>query len=213
MFQALLMEEDTDLEELFVDLLLVGEEYVRRNSSNMPVKILFLLLLSISLKKCDKERFIDYIFWSDSYKLKWKDFQKKERGDLNFWAYSSVQLLFNYKLNNKNKLKEFEVASVFIKSKSWFSDTSSYILQHEQGHFDIGEIHARMLKKYLQITQSQNSTLNHHVLNLLFKEYTDELTEMQNLYDLETEHSNNYDEQEKWNLKIKALLLELQPYK
>ncbi|WP_300602241.1 DUF922 domain-containing protein [Niabella sp.] len=86
----------------------------------------------------------------------------------------------------------------------------AYLLNHEQKHFDISEIYARELSRFLR-TQSLGKTPMERMtnaMNRLFKE----LDTFQKKYDAETANGRNKQKQELWNRLIAQRLKTLQPY-
>ncbi|MCF3109092.1 hypothetical protein LL912_09915 [Niabella sp. CC-SYL272] len=86
----------------------------------------------------------------------------------------------------------------------------AYLLNHEQKHFDISEIYARELSRFVR-TQSLGKTPMERMtneMNWLFKE----LDTFQKKYDTETANGRNKNNQEIWNLLIAQRLKALQPY-
>jgi hypothetical protein len=74
-----------------------------------------------------------------------------------------------------------------------------YVLNHEQYHFNISEVHARRLNTKLV---SENAD---KVQDLLFSHRVD-LLAMQDLYDNETGHGKFADRQRRWEYKIDSLM-------
>ncbi|MCD2422937.1 DUF922 domain-containing protein [Niabella pedocola] len=86
----------------------------------------------------------------------------------------------------------------------------AYLLNHEQKHFDISEIYARELSRFLR-TQSLGKAPMERMtneMNRLFKE----LDAYQKKYDAETANGRNKQKQELWNLRIAQRLKALLPY-
>ena len=89
---------------------------------------------------------------------------------------------------------------------------TEYILSHEQGHFDIAEVHARLLNKKMAAYKFNQSTYKTD-LRKIYEEVISEKELMQNKYDEETNHSIEKDKQAEWLQKIRALLKDTEPYK
>lgn len=85
------------------------------------------------------------------------------------------------------------------------------MLRHEQGHFDITEIHARMLRKAL--SQLEDPCKDKKKIESLIDEQNNALQAEQKEYDDKTNHGLNADEQEEWEKKIKQRLKDLEKYK
>ncbi len=86
----------------------------------------------------------------------------------------------------------------------------AYLLNHEQKHFDISEIYARELSRFLR-TQSLGRSAIERItteVNRLFKE----LNAFQKKYDAETNNGRNKQKQEQWNALIAQRLNVLSPY-
>lgn len=89
-------------------------------------------------------------------------------------------------------------------------ENRAYLLNHEQKHFDISEIYARELSRFLR-TQSLGKTGIERMtkeMNRLFKE----LDAFQKMYDMETNNGRNNQKQEQWNAIIAQRLKALAPY-
>ncbi len=102
---------------------------------------------------------------------------------------------------------ELNVYCFFNKTKSWVKPdrTTSYILNHEQRHFDISYISTL---RFIQQLRSLKFTRSNYD-DLLDQAYTDSYTYMNNLqaqYDQETNNGIDRNKQSEWNAKISALL-------
>ncbi|GAB2595804.1 hypothetical protein GCM10027190_50020 [Spirosoma areae] len=80
------------------------------------------------------------------------------------------------------------------------------LLQHEQGHFNIGQLCALRFNKVIKSTILLKSNYVEKI-NLIFKSILAEANQMDLQYDEETNHSRNRSEQKKWNQKINSLLI------
>lgn len=178
-----------------------------------------ILLIAISLLSCSNNVFYktkedEYIIWNENYELKWQDFKGLSVQSSNVSAISFVELRFKYKLNkNGEKLRKFDIMCSFSKSKSWVKDLTNAGLDHEQGHFDIGEIWARQFKKRLSEIKRNDSTVSVYKLRTLFREYSDSSKKMQEKYDEETNCSQFLSAQRLWKEKIKNELDFYQAFK
>ncbi|WP_018630953.1 DUF922 domain-containing protein [Niabella aurantiaca] len=86
----------------------------------------------------------------------------------------------------------------------------AYLLNHEQRHFDISEIYARELSRYLK-TQSLRRIATAKITEAGRRLFA-ELDAFQRWYDIETDHGRNQDKQEEWNRIIAQRLKALSPY-
>ena len=175
--------------------------------------VLFLTLGSqLNLQTCNKTMDDNYTAWSQSQKITWDDF----KGPVNDSVGSSANTVAFFKLDAKFKndqLKRFKVKCLFSKNESWYRDTADYLLNHEQGHFDIVEIVARQLRQKLGEKIKMESNIYSYELKTLYDEYVQKLSEMQTLYDEETLHSQRAKGQEIWNNQIIKQLNNLKKYK
>ena len=153
----------------------------------------------------------DVIIWSPNQRIKWTDFQGAVPDSSSLSAASTVTFQLHYKLTNK--LKKAKVTCAFVKNKSWYRDNTDYLLNHEQGHFNIGEIVARMFRKRIREIKKNKEYIDKTTLEAVFDFYLKELIETQKFYDKETSHSINILEQEKWDDKIESDLNSLRKYK
>ncbi|MFT2011272.1 DUF922 domain-containing protein [Pontibacter sp. 13R65] len=86
--------------------------------------------------------------WSAQRKLNWEDFKADPDEENPHHALTAANLALDAKCRN-NKL-EFEVSCVFLPTQSWSKNKKSEkLLYHEQLHFDLTEVHARLLRKKL----------------------------------------------------------------
>jgi hypothetical protein len=165
--------------------------------------LLLLMMFSISS--------FSQINWTDG-DLKWTDFSGPIPSSSKFDAltHSSISLDFE----GQNISLNFTIKSQFTPSKSWKrAGVDTYILKHEQGHFDITEYHARLLRKNLKSYKYKSFASISIDIQRMFDEASDAANEMQVRYDEETNHSINRKKQSKWNKKIKNLLSKTSGYK
>ena len=99
----------------------------------------------------------------------------------------------------------------FNKSLSWGRIKNDYILNHEQGHFDIAEIHARILHKAL-VEYSFNSKTVQNDVTKIYNDVMQEHTRLQQSYDQQTNHSLDTARQAVWDRRIDSLLKELDKF-
>ena len=136
--------------------------------------------------------------------LTWADFKGTPSGPEDFVAStnSGVSFSFSYKERNGVGTIEYTVFSNFYPALSWYrpSKVSTYILEHEQMHFDISELCARKLRKGLVgIPHDRNFKENSEVV---YQQYEAERRQLQTQYDKESDHSNNREAEYKWRVYI-----------
>jgi hypothetical protein len=173
--------------------------------------IVFLLGVLFDSKKCNTSK-NDFIIWTNSRKLKREDFEGTKPDSSNASAGAAIRLRLNYVI--KGMSTSFDVRCLFFKKESWYvySDTRRLILLHEQGHFDIGEIVARNLRKDLSEAVKKTPVISPRRIDSISRVHTKALVDMQDLYDNETNHSLIIDEQERWNQQIRKMLDSLDTY-
>jgi len=145
-----------------------------------------------------------YIRWGDK-KLSWDDFAGPiiENSEFDALTYSAISLEFQ----GENVTLEFEIESIFDPLQSWKKKgVNTYILHHEQVHFDITEYHCRLLKKRLKKHRFKSFQTVESDIQQLFNEAYDDANSMQDKYDKQTNHSLNQKAQKRWNKKVKKLL-------
>lgn len=132
--------------------------------------------------------------------LSWDDFQGFQKPFTRFDAgiSSNVYLEFD------SSLQQYIAYAGQNNQKSYkkTSSISDNLLKHEQYHFNITEVHARIMNQYLENNFS-NSEGDH--LNQL-QSVKNKLSHMQNKYDQETNHSLKHDMQSRWEFKIDSML-------
>jgi hypothetical protein len=156
----------------------------------------------------------DTLYWSSNRKLKWSDFQSSVSKNK---IYSNVSAVTVSSIRRSIQQFDYEVPDYFViayfnKRESWTKDTNSFnLLNHEQGHFDIIEVRARMIRQEIQKLKNED--------NFDLQDYEDAIAKitaqndsLNDKYDLETRHGTDYEAQSKWNGKIAVLLKELNQF-
>jgi len=153
------------------------------------------------------------IRWAENHRLTWDYFQGAVDPDRHPNTQAIAMVAIELQTTIKDFLVEFEATSFFVKDGSWtINTTSSYVLNHEQVHFDISEVFARKLRKRL----SQMHGLTHRNIkqkvHAVYQEVQLAHDNFQERYDLETNHSKNHRMQEKWNKLVGDLLEQYSAY-
>ncbi len=156
--------------------------------------------LILGLSSFVSNQFID---WRPNQKLSWKDFMGKPVANSGNAALTSTHISFEYGYGSNGF--SYSITCRFDKKQSWVKIKNDYVLAHEQAHFDIAEIHARKLKKALSDYDYNPKTVKADV-NKIYETIMKEHHAMQQLYDKQTDHSRNKDQQEIWLLKIADML-------
>lgn len=175
-----------------------------------PLYMACLLLLSLSAPaQIQSDSDEDLLKWSATRKLTWADY--KASPDPNSDAAASTTTYLGIEYNMDNNSFGYKITSTFSKTRSWGRHKDAYILSHEQGHFDIAELYARILNKRMS-QYSFNRRTYQKDLKKIYDETTDAKEEMQDKYDRETNHSINKVKQAEWLKKIENLLKEYEAY-
>ena len=158
---------------------------------------------------CSFSTLPERIEWEESRTLSWEDFKGRPNRRGGFVASTSSGMSQSYVINSKGILdkKETHVTAHFYPEYSWYivKDTTARLLKHEQTHFDITEVHARILNARIQ---SYNFSSNSkREVKALYERVEEERRAMQQAFDEETNHSINRDAEKKWEEKIARLLL------
>jgi len=116
---------------------------------------------------------------------------------------SGIAYSYSAKINGKKVTLDFEVHSEFYPQLSWkknLKENSRQLLDHEQLHWNISELHARILKKAFK---NYKPTLNYKKdLQSIFKRVEAARQTMQGRYDKETDHGLKLTQQREWETYI-----------
>lgn len=148
----------------------------------------------------------DCILWQQGQPLDWTDFRGIPGNEMDVDALSACGIVMTPKVISTRRL-QFEVHCYFSPHDSWAKDwrVSTELLEHEQAHFDLGEIYARLLRQRLKESKLSRRNLDRQITkiyNNVFNEYHG----MQKRYDRETEHSLDQKAQAKWEQMIASSL-------
>lgn len=149
-------------------------------------------------------------YWIAGDKLKWSDFNgvvpaEQLQSDLN--AVCPHEIVISP--IRENGVLKYEVRVMFLKNLAWFKDTSSYILAHEQLHFDIAELFARKLRKAVK---DYTAKYNDKEFSRTVEELLSEERKAQDDYDRETAHGIYETKQMEWTREIARELKSLVSY-
>lgn len=172
----------------------------------MVMKYIVSLFLPFLLLIAPKE---DPIAWSSTRRLSWADFKASPDPKSANAALTSSKISFKYSQSGANF--RYQIACEFDKNASWGKVKTPPILAHEQGHFDISEIHARKLNRALQQYSVNEASLARDISGI-YQRIMDEQNSFQAEYDTETNFSRNPEKQQAWLEKIKKELEHLEAY-
>jgi hypothetical protein len=152
------------------------------------------------------------IEWQPGFKLSWDDFRAKEKGSRGF-AVAVTSCGFGYNVYHEGNKKNIKVFARFYCYESWWNDGIDIpaVLEHEQLHFDICELYGRKLYAGIKKLKKENN-LSKKSLNQLNQKLHAEYSNMQDLYDDESDHSTNGKMQKAWEDKIRQEIASLDMY-
>lgn len=146
-------------------------------------------------------------------KLTWADYSGKVDASSSFGAMTEYQ--FSYRVSEMEKssdsiyFKNIEVILNFDHQKSWVKKDmmTDALLEHEQGHFNIGLMCVREFLTTIKSTKFIKAQYSAR-LKQIFQVVSNKYRQMHTQYDAETNHSINRTAQEKWNTFFKEKIPE-----
>lgn len=179
------------------------------------MKFFFIIFLffSIIIPSVNEDK---KIAWNENYKLSWSDFKAASKGN-GYVASTSSGISFSYTFSFTETGEiinlDVSITSYFYPENSWFipSEVSQYILNHEQTHFDISELHARILRKEIsEATFTKNLKIE---IEAIYKSIEDKRRAMQQLFDKETDHSKIKEKELEWEVVVAQQLKRYKDWK
>lgn len=189
---------------------------MRKTIQHIKMHWLLLFILSLnyssSIYAQSNKKEGNEILWSVDRPLTWADFKGPvNKTNKHQAAMIATGVFMELESNDDNDSLIVVVKAIAYKRDSWKdkSAVSDYLLNHEQLHFNITELYARMLRKEIgNLSLFGNKLINE--INKLYKNNMKKLRIRQNLYDSETNHSLDQEQQSHWNQMISD---ELECYK
>jgi hypothetical protein len=183
---------------------------------NKRLFIFFLISQLHNISLCSQNMLNDsIIIWSKDYRLKVDDFKRKTEinsKDKNNFVEGlcnySIQYVYHDTINIVNIQTLFNTKGSYLSS----FNNIDYVLQHEQLHFDIGELYARKFRKWLLNYYFEESVIDYSTIDIKLNEILIQLNIFQSEYDNEEYLILNNENQKKWQEKIKKELELLEPY-
>lgn len=175
------------------------------------MKRIFLVIFTfLSINLYSQTKADSIVYWNKNTRLKWNDFKGKTPESVGYESASSF-IEIHAKGIWKHHIPHYKVTVLFIKSKSWAKDTSGPLLDHEQLHFDIGELYAREIRKSLMELKKQGDTVMKDYSQVLHAYYRG-CKKYNILYDNETDHGIYNREQKEWENLVAKELTHLKKY-
>ncbi len=141
--------------------------------------------------------------WSPIDTLDWGDFKGFDDG-----SEHAASIYWEIKYNIIDSAR-FEIFACMNKRKSWWRVQGRHLLRHEQYHFNIAEIFARLIRK---TAGEKKLSPNSIEFENCFNKFLEECKEMQKQYDKTTQHSKNEENQITWEKYIDRQLQKLEKY-
>lgn len=147
------------------------------------------------------------IYYAPGTKLTWNDFKGKPLSGSQAAAITNAGIGFKMMFHSKDNVATLKITvdCNFSVADSWVKNgrKTSYILNHEQHHFDIAYLYAM---QFVQNLKAAKYTMKDYskIIERIYNQCQQDLTTMQNDYDTETKNSQLANEQELWNKKIDA---------
>lgn len=153
--------------------------------------------------------------WQE-HPLTWNDFKGTPEAGNPFDANTNSGISYSWSLRSSEKETDFlySVETYFYPDLSWVKPDkkSNDLLAHEQLHFDITELHARKLREAMKNYKLPEKEKIKEELKKIYRDIEYSRTQMQERYDLETDHSQNVQAQQKWKNFIKSELEKLKAF-
>ena len=153
--------------------------------------------------------------WDENKKLTWADFQGEPKPGSGFVASTNSGISFSYSFKTLNGDVEysFTVHSYFYPESSWYlrSQVNDHILAHEQTHFDITELFARILRARIEATPFSEKIKEE--IEKIYRQTETKRKEMQERFDRESNHSKNKSGEKVWEDFVAEKLEEYERWK
>ena len=151
----------------------------------------------------------DKILWSSKRKLTWDDFKGKPRENRGTIRAETVGEIITGKSYWENDVPKFVIQCYFLKNESWTVAFDTPTLEHEQIHFDIFEIHARLIRKSFD-SLNKKKVIDFSVYENVFNGFLEQNRKCHDEYDYDVKFDRS--KQKKWIEKTTNELEELKEY-
>ncbi|MBC7093410.1 GYD domain-containing protein [Candidatus Bipolaricaulota bacterium] len=199
----------------------------RGNMRGWQVWAVFLGILCLSgwaqtAPPSDPAAEVDRLPWSTTRPLTWDDFRGPPPQDTAGRAQAAqLHLALTYSLQYelwfdrasgmwRARIASLAVTNVMDKTKSWVypDKKTDVLLNHEQKHFDLGEVYRRVLERSLWRAAGEGATREAAEQDLNTKigdtsrQILDVHARVQDQYDRETDHGRHAEKQAEWDKRI-----------
>ncbi len=171
---------------------------------------LFIALLILTFSNTVANAQQDTLVWNRGAALKWSDFKGIPDKESHYAALTYAEI--RYTVTMIKGLARFDFANLFLKKASWTkNNTNLVLLQHEQIHFDIAELHKRLLIELLY-TRTFKSKYFERDVKLLGDSINAARNKMDEQFDQDVLYSDDKNRLVKWQNKINKELDRLKSY-
>ncbi len=150
------------------------------------------------------------IYYNPSRNLQWPDFigAPQTTGIVAAITMSGFGYTASMRRNGSKGEINIGIYCYFSKNKSWVKPEkkTAYILNHEQHHFDISYIAARIFADKVKNSGVTTSNVN-VLLPRIYKECCDIMNKLQDDYDGQTKNGQVREMQERWNNSLDEKLV------
>ncbi|MEJ8755497.1 DUF922 domain-containing protein [Pontibacter sp. H259] len=159
----------------------------------------------------DNKAATEQISWSPDRRLSWDDFKAAPDSLNPHHAVTAANLAVDATCTT-NKFG-YTVKCVFLATESWSKNKKSEkLLQHEQLHFDLTEVHARLLRQKLQILGTSCPNAQAKLAETVNKAFATWKAE-QDKFDEASRHGLNQEVSAAWAQSINQRLKQLEKFK
>ncbi len=160
---------------------------------------------------------VDPIFWDAGRPITFTDYRLAQRPTIaEGYAAATTCALYVMPFTADDGKLQWDVLAFFSPSRSWFSPFSkddTAILAHERLHFDLVEVHARELRRFLVGLPLRGSRSEVQKLKEIFQSRRALLDAEQAVYDGESVHGTYRAVQARWEQEVADRLKALEAYR
>lgn len=151
------------------------------------------------------------IEWNDTIQISKKDFLGDNCKGIG--ALTSTTIKYHDTVMNESTLIVDVICYMISNRSTYCVEEDSVLTNHELNHFKISEICARKIRARASKLKSKERFYIRSIIYKIREEEWKESAEMDDIYDMETDHGRNHDAQKEWNEKIDKELKSLSKYK
>lgn len=193
-----------------------GANIIKINSQEPPSFFSSCHKINASFYYSDNpKKYENEIIWLFDRKLEFDDFKAVvPNNKTHIGAKASFGLFYEISQSSLFASTKIKVKAKFYSDKSWMKSSSkndNSLMRLQQLHFDIAELHARMLRKKLKDKNLKFTNMDK--AKTVFAEIMTKFEEMQKKCDSETEWGMNEKKLSSWESNIKDELYMLDEYK